>query len=59
MQVPVIFAPAGQETFILDPDLRPALEDMCAAAEGRQWKERWSGWLGQLVSEALRNYLRG
>ena len=54
-----LFAPAGQETFTLDPDLRPVLEDMCQAALGRNWREGWQGWLSKMVSEALQNYLRG
>lgn len=54
-----ILAPVGQETFVLDPDLRLALEDMCSAALGRNWREGWSQWLGKLVSEALQSYLRG
>ena len=48
---------AGQESFVLDPDLRPAIEDMASAAEGSRWKEQWPQWLNQLVNDALRNYL--
>lgn len=47
----------GQETFILDPDLRLALEDMCQAAEGRGWRERWPEWLSRMVNDSLKNYL--
>jgi hypothetical protein len=50
---------AGQEVFTLDPDLRPALEDMCQAALGRNWREGWSAWLSKMVSEALQFHLRG
>jgi hypothetical protein len=48
---------AGQEVFTLDPDLRLALEDMCQAAEGTHWRERWQGWLSQIANEGIRSYL--
>lgn len=48
---------AGQEVFRLDPDLRLALEDMCQAAEGSRWRERWVEWLSRMVNDSLKNYL--
>lgn len=48
---------AGQERFVLDPDVRLALEDLCQAAEGRNWKAAWPGWLNQMVNESIRGYL--
>jgi len=48
---------AGQEIFVLDPDLKMALEDMCQAANGARWREAWPGWLSQMTNEGLRNLL--
>lgn len=48
---------SGQETFVLDPDCRLALEDLCQAAEGRNWEKRWAGWLNEMVNESIRGYL--
>ncbi len=47
----------GGDVFILDPDLRLALEDMCAAAEGPQWRQHWTTWISQVVNDGLRAYL--
>jgi hypothetical protein len=48
---------AGQESFVLDPDLKLALEDQCAAAEGSHWREQWPKWLNEMVNEGLRQML--
>jgi hypothetical protein len=48
---------AGQEAFMLDSDLKLSLEEMCSAAEGRNWREQWPKWLEQMVNESLRAYL--
>ena len=47
----------GQETFVLDADVRLALEDLCQAAEGRNWKQAWPRWLNEMVNESVRGYL--
>lgn len=47
----------GQESFVFDGDVRMALEDMCGAAEGKNWKARWPQWLSQFINEAVRGYL--
>jgi hypothetical protein len=47
----------GQESFVLDPDVRLALEDLCQAAEGRNWKAAWPKWLNEMINESIRGYL--
>lgn len=44
----------GMDIFRIDPDLRPALEDMFAG-QGRG--ADWQKWLEQFTNEALRAYL--
>ena len=56
MKIPFMYA-LGQESFRLDSDLRLALEDMCQAAEGSRWRERWPEWLSVMVNDGLRGML--
>ena len=48
---------AGQESFVLDPDLKLALEDMAQAANGAHWKQAWPAWLAEMTNEGLRQML--
>ncbi len=47
----------NQDVVTIDPDLKPALEDMCSAGLGAQWRSEWPRWLSRMVNDSLRAYL--
>jgi hypothetical protein len=44
---------AGHETFTLDQDLKPALQDMHASMREKTWQQ----FLQEVVNDAIRNWL--